>query len=42
MHPFRGRGILRVLMEKPFPDGDFICSLCEEIEQEYQKEYAGN
>ncbi len=32
----------RVLMEKPFPEGDFICPLCEEIEQEHQKEYAGN
>lgn len=32
----------RVLMEKPFPEGDFICPLCEEIEQGHQKEYSGS
>lgn len=32
----------RVLMKKPFPAGYFICPLCEEIEQEYPKQYAGN
>lgn len=33
----------RILMKKPFPSGDFICSLCEkEIEDEYQIDDAGN
>lgn len=32
----------RVLMQKPFPEGDFICPLCEENEQGYKKNYAGN
>lgn len=32
----------RVLMNKPFPSGYFICPLCEETEKKYQKKYAGN